>query len=261
MYRFWDEVIKLLFIDLKPKKIVEIGAATGENTRRILDYCQLFNSHLTVIDPEPQFDVEKWSEAYPNNLKIIKDFSLRVLPQLEDYDIVLIDGDHNWYTVYNELKQIEKMAVKKGKFPVVCLHDTEWPFGRRDMYYFPETIPEEFRHPYAKKGIQPGKSELVDEGGYFETLNNALYENGARNGVLTAIEDFLNETELSVNFFRIYSNHGLGILIPNQEEMIKTVQFILTSASSSLSVNQYPLAVLSYLVTPENTPGVSQYPL
>ncbi len=251
MFRFWNEVIKLLFIDLKPKKIVEIGAGTGENTKRILDYCQLLGAHLTVIDPQPQFDVEKWKAAYPDNLTIITQLSLEALPQLSDYDIVLIDGDHNWYTVYNELKEIEKAAAKKGEFPVVCLHDTEWPYGRRDMYYFPESIPEEFRHPYAKKGIQPGKSELVDEGGFFETLNNALYENGERNGVLSAVEDFLKETEMPVNFFRIYSNNGLGIIIPNKEEMIKMVQYIMTSSSANLNVSQYPLAVLSFAASQE----------
>ena len=28
-----------------------------------------------------------------------KELSLNVLPLLKDYDVALIDGDHNWYTV------------------------------------------------------------------------------------------------------------------------------------------------------------------
>ncbi|MEI0736392.1 hypothetical protein VQ056_06415 [Paenibacillus sp. JTLBN-2024] len=38
---------------------------------------------------------------------------------------------------------MERMALSAGAFPVVMLHDIDWPAGRRDMYYFPESIPEE----------------------------------------------------------------------------------------------------------------------
>ncbi len=40
--------------------------------------------------------------------------------------------------------------------PVLILHDVGWPYGRRDLYYTPETIPEEFRQPYEQAGMLPG---------------------------------------------------------------------------------------------------------
>ena len=48
-----------------------------------------------------------------------------------------------------------------GRLPVMILHDVAWPYGRRDLYYDPATIPEEFRQPYAQKGIAMGRSTLV----------------------------------------------------------------------------------------------------
>ena len=38
--------------------------------------------------------------------------------------------------------------------PVCFLHDVGWPYGRRDLYYAPERIPEEFRQPWAQKGLR-----------------------------------------------------------------------------------------------------------
>ena len=36
------------------------------------------------------------------------------------------------------------------------MHDVGWPYGRRDLYYAPEQIPEEFRQPYRRAGHAAG---------------------------------------------------------------------------------------------------------
>ena len=77
--------------------------------------------------------------------------------------MVLIDGDHNWYTVLSELETIERLCDERGQgFPLVLLHDIGWPYGRRDLYYDPASIPEEHRKPYDKKGMLPGVPGLVE---------------------------------------------------------------------------------------------------
>ena len=67
-----------------------------------------------------------------------------------------------------------------------------WPHGRRDAYWDSERIPAEHRqaletHPR----ILPGHPGLVDDGLLLYT--SAVHEGGPRNGVLTAIEDFLDD--------------------------------------------------------------------
>lgn len=95
----------------------------------------------------------------------------------------------------------------------ILLHDVIWPYARRDMYYQPETIPAEYRHPHAKQGIRYGKSALSADGGFNPDLCNASHEGGPRNGVLTAIEDFLKEYGDGYYFFSIEKEYGLGFLV------------------------------------------------
>src|ERR1039457_6819312 len=96
------------------------------------------------------------------NQYAVEGISLEVLPELSDaFDCVLIDGDHNWYTVFHELNVIsDRDLLKPGG--MVFFHDVEWPYGRRDMYFQPETIPQKYRHSCAQKGIVEGQSELSD---------------------------------------------------------------------------------------------------
>ncbi|MDR0271643.1 class I SAM-dependent methyltransferase [Paenibacillus sp.] len=230
MHRFWEKVIKPIIIAVHPEHIVEIGSLTGMNTFKILDYCKLAGARSTVIDPAPQFDVELLEAYYGDAFQMVRDYSLQALPKLEPYDMILIDGDHNWYTVYHELKQVEHTALSTGQFPVVMLHDVDWPYGRRDMYYFPESIPEEHRKPHAKLGVKPGEPVLVLQGGFNNTLSNALMEHGERNGVLTAVEDFLKGTPFDLTLHQLHSSNGLGIILPANSPAARVLPFILNTS-------------------------------
>ncbi len=67
--------------------------------------------------------------------------SLEQLPLLEEIDAVILDGDHNWYTVYNELKLLSRQVDDGRPYPLVLVHDIGWPYGRRDLYYDPDVDP------------------------------------------------------------------------------------------------------------------------
>jgi hypothetical protein len=187
-------------------------------------------SKLTVIDSKPLFNVPAFETVFYDELTVVQKSSLEALPEVKAADLVLIEGDHNWYTVYHELKQVEKMAEQSGTFPIVILHDTDWPYGRRDSYDSPESISSEYLKPYAMKGMLPGVRELVETDGINCTQYNALYEYGERNGVLTAIEDFLKETALQLSFHRVYSNNGLGIIAPANERSESFISYIVDTS-------------------------------
>jgi hypothetical protein len=189
-------------------QVCEIGSRFGEAAKLLSNVPQ---GNITVIDPCLDCDlVEKLCGQ--SRITVKKGISLAVLPQLsEAFDCILIDGDHNWYTVYHELKLIhERGLLKPGG--MIFFHDIEWPWGRRDMYYQPETIPPEYRHPWEQKGVVRGKSELSETGGWFPAYRKATHEGGPRNGVLTAIEDFLHEHEREYAFFRVREAVGLGMM-------------------------------------------------
>ncbi|MGA3034103.1 MAG: class I SAM-dependent methyltransferase [Terracidiphilus sp.] len=191
----------------------EVGARDGTSTNYFL---KLPLASYTVIDPCIDEDLRA-KYAGDARVRVVKSNSLDALaiggplaPGTQ-FDCILIDGDHNWYTVFNELRLIrQRHLLRPGGF--IFLHDVDWPYGRRDLYYQPDTIPAEFRHPFARKGIVRGRDSLVDAGGWNSQLANALHEGGARNGVMTAIEDFLAQHGNDYRFFRIRYQWGLGVL-------------------------------------------------
>lgn len=213
MHRFWDSIVRPLIWTFRPGNIVEIGADLGDNTKNLLEYCQKNNAVLHCIDPLPKFDVDQYKNRYGDCFLFYNGLSLNALPQIETFDMVLIDGDHNWYTVFHELKLIAKRCRKsQAVFPLILAHDVGWPYGRRDLYYNPENIPDIFRKPHCRKGIHPDSPELVEQEGLNSHLNNAIYENDYQSGVLTALEDFMDDEQGGYRLFTLPGLHGLGIL-------------------------------------------------
>ncbi|HXS46158.1 MAG TPA: glycosyltransferase, partial [Solirubrobacterales bacterium] len=216
MLAFWEGLLLPLIERLQPRRVVEIGADRGTTTRALLAWVEANDAVLHVIDPKPSFDGEELQREHPDALVFHKTLSLEALPQLEAIDFALIDGDHNWYTVLNELRLLEKNALTAKRLPpVVALHDIGWPYGRRDLYYDPERIPAEQRQPFERKGMRPDCEELVEDGinGH---LANARLPAERHSGVLGAVEDFIAASELSWKLFEVPGQHGLGLLAPKE---------------------------------------------
>jgi len=219
MYHFWGSVIKPLFDILQPRSITEIGADFGHNTRNILEYCRQTKSRAHIIDPFPKFEPEAFKSEYGDIFDFYRSLSLNALPIIPHMDAVLIDGDHNWYTVYHELKIIEKKCqMNHSEFPLIVIHDVDWPYARRDLYYHPDNIPEAFRMPYLQRGLNPDSKDMMDQGGLNPHLYNSIYEHNFRSGVLTAVEDFIKETDIPLMLKKISGFFGLGILYSSHHE-------------------------------------------
>jgi hypothetical protein len=215
MHPYWDSLIEPALVLRRPSSIVEVGSEQGKTTRRLLAFCKRYGGTVHAIDPAPQFDVSSWQQQFGDRFAFQQALSLQAIPTLGRFDVIFLDGDHNWYTVYHELVLIERRSRELGqRFPLVLFHDLGWPYGRRDLYYAPDTIPAEYRQPYAKKGLRPGAPELQDQGGLNSWLQNASTENTPRNGVLTGIEDYLKQTQQVLELIVLPGFHGLGLLFP-----------------------------------------------
>ncbi|HKO37306.1 MAG TPA: glycosyltransferase [Solirubrobacterales bacterium] len=212
MLAFWEALLEPLIEALGPRRIVEVGSDKGTTTRALLDWAEKHDATVDVIDPKPSFDVEELRRAHPKALVFHGAPSLEVLPNLKGADLALIDGDHNRYTVLNELRLLEQAAdAGKALPPVIALHDVGWPYGRRDLYYDPERIPAEERRPFERRGLRPDSDELVDDG-INPHLANAKLPAPRHNGVLGGIEDFVAESRRKWTLFEVAGQHGLGVL-------------------------------------------------
>lgn len=204
VYPFWTDVIQPLVEAADARRIVEIGALKGENTIQMISDLPTA-AELHVIDPAPAFGAE--FERLESNARFVlhRDLSLTVLPHLGQIDVALVDGDHNWYTVYHELRLLHDRLAKQGRWPpIVLLHDVLWPHGRRDQYYDVSTIPEEYRKPYREYEVDG------------VTVCNAVEEGGQRNGVMCALRDFLADHDGQYRVVLLPIYFGLAIVVDKQ---------------------------------------------
>ena len=195
---FWP-LIEPILNDLQPRRICEIGVAAGALTNRLLAWAEQRACAYIGIDPAPDASVIKRfaaSSGRPDR-RLLLQTSHASLPNLERCDVYFIDGDHNYFTVHGELKSIANSALNKtsqSRGPAIFMHDVGWPWGRRDMYYLPTTVPPEARQPWSETLGVPLDGEELIEGGLREPGRYAIacQPGGPRNGVLTAVEDFLS---------------------------------------------------------------------
>ena len=194
MSEFSDIILEVLDI-AEACRIVEIGAEFGGMSQTLANFALQHGGELTSIDPNPKPEFLDWA-ASSGSVRHIPLTSLEAIPTLEDVQAWVIDGDHNYYTVYHELHAIDALCRRDGKPLLAFLHDVSWPSGRRDMYYAPEEIPADWRHPYDfESGATLGSPDLARGRGFrgCGSFAMALHEGGPRNGVLTAVEDFIDE--------------------------------------------------------------------
>ncbi len=191
----FDEIIFALLERAKPRSVLEIGSETGAFSDRLMRLCEDTGAELVTVEPEPAphlIERALTSERF----HLYKGLSL---PFLEGVgcrsEFVLIDGDHNHHTVFHELMLIERAWAAQGIEGTILLHDVGWPCARRDAYYGPGVIPPEALHAHSyEHGTTLDRNELIAGGfrgcGAFAW---AKHEGGPRNGVRTAVDDFLRE--------------------------------------------------------------------
>jgi hypothetical protein len=190
------------------RSVAEVGAFAGDLTRVLLDWATGAGARVMAIDPSPQPGLVALLAEHPE-LELVRQTSLVALPEIPLPDAIVIDGDHNYYTVSEELRLIGERAPG-AELPLLLFHDVCWPHGRRDDYFNVEQIPEEARHPVAGKGLGLYPGDPGVRAGALPYPRSAAHEGGPGNGVLTAIEDFVAGRE-GVRLVVVPAFFGFGV--------------------------------------------------
>ena len=176
MLEFYElNIIPDLLKNFKVEKVIISGLKDKNLVNEILNYDASFIA-IDAVETHPELDT-------------IKGYPLNILPYHGNYGAIVINDDPNWYTIYNELNIIKKT---NDEFPLVFICNNRFPYKYRDAYSDPESIPDEFRQEYIKElPISYDNKRIVIDDEYY----HACAENTKKNGVSTAINDFLNENK------------------------------------------------------------------
>jgi len=207
---FRDHIVSWLDI-AEARTVLEIGSESGAFTRELLAFASVRDGGLWCVEPEPTIELEQL-DASDERFHLVAGRSPGALEALPPCDAYVIDGDHNHWTVTREL---EHAFREPERTPLAVLHDVCWPCGRRDQYYAPDALPPDAVHPHSwHLGSKPGVGEAVPGGlrgnGAFAV---ALQEGGERNGVRTAVEDFVGARE-GLRFAVLPAIFGVAVVYP-----------------------------------------------
>jgi hypothetical protein len=191
----------------RARSVIEIGSDRGLLTAELLEWAR-GGREIIAVDPAPHSELEALAQEHPE-LRLVRETSHDVLPEIDLADAIVLDGDHNYFTLSEELRLIGARAPG-ADLPLLLFHDVGWPHGRRDSYYVPERIPEDQRQPVVKDAlVVPGEPGIVEEGLPLDWA--AAHEGGERNGVLTAIEDFVGSRD-DLRLVTVPAFFGLGVV-------------------------------------------------
>jgi len=191
--------------------VLEIGSESGAFTSELLSFVARREGELWCVEPYPTLELEELG-ASEQRFHLIAGRSPQALEGVEPCDAYIVDGDHNYWTVSRELDHAFRNR-EIARAPLVVLHDVSWPCGRRDQYYAPDALPPGAVHPHSwDLGSRPGEKRAGRGGlrgsGAFAI---ALEEGGERNGVRTAVEDFVGGRE-DLRFVHVPSVFGVGFV-------------------------------------------------
>lgn len=211
MHRLFAAVVAPLIEAARPDVIAEVGAGSGRLTRRVLEAAGAEEAVVHAIDPAPTLDPDL-REAEADRLLVHAERATSVLGSIGPVDLALLDGDPNWHSVRSELRLLARTARHaEREAPLIAVHNIHWPFGRRDGYYDPEAIPPSLRREHTDLGLVPGRRAPTAEGLRLVPAS-AVREFEPRSGVLTAVEDFVADSDLDWTLVEVPGFHGVAVL-------------------------------------------------
>lgn len=152
MTKHWTQYanIRKWLYKSQPKTVVEIGALDGENTKNLASLIPDIGYKLTVLSD----DVENKLDG----VDYIKGVSYKEIPKFEDnsIDFAIIDTDHNYWTLMQELIAIHPKMKEDG---IIVMHDVDYYYynsGESTFYAdgseYPLSEIEQFRKEFGGMG-------------------------------------------------------------------------------------------------------------
>ena len=221
MFPLWDVAIAPVVTAVGASRVVEIGALRGETTVKMFDALGP-RGRAPRHRSRAGLRSSRARRGFPGRYVFHRAPSLDVLPSLPPMDVALVDGDHNWYTVYHELKLLAEVArdarcAPPGPVAPRCRMAVRATGSLLRRPSGPRGVPATVR----ARGDAAGRKRLFPGSGLNPTMWNAELEGGPRNGVMTALDDFIAEHERPLRRLVLPIYFGLAIVV-EEERLART---------------------------------------
>ena len=217
----FQEIFEIVFAHRKISTVAEVGVESGQ----VSSLYAALGATVYCVEPSPSDDLRAALEADPR-LNLVEWPSPAALAEMPVADLYVLDGDHNYVVVREELRWIAENASDA----LVLLNDVLWPCSRRDAYYMPTGLPAEAMHPVTQDGPTVWHDDVTPAGFLGRDFRFAAHAGGERNGVLTAVEDALAESGAEWRFEIIPAIFGLGVLARDADDLFAALHPYTSSA-------------------------------
>jgi len=139
--------IRKLMIERRPELVIECGAGNGECTRLLAHMLDNYPFDLHVISDKIVLDMDdriEWKIGI--SYRLLRDYDF------DSIGMVIIDTDHNYWTLQQELEAVAPRMKEGG---LILLHDVQEFYHNTGMamgYWNGESYPEETIMEHAKFG-------------------------------------------------------------------------------------------------------------
>jgi predicted O-methyltransferase YrrM len=172
-YHGYIPPIKQFLSQIPNPKVLEVGLCKGITTVPLFVFMSRFHENFEFIGVDVLLQesllvmIRNIDVSSTQKLILYQDSSLNVLPKLTEtsrkFDVVLLDGDHNYYTVSKELEYLDLLTNENS---LVLIDDYHGRWSEKDLWY-------------------------AEKEGY-ESVNNATKRiDTEKHGVKSAVDDFL----------------------------------------------------------------------
>ena len=159
-------------------RVLEIGVDRGVTmfplVTAMAGYCESF-MYMGVdvkVQDSVRFTLNYMPPPIPGSCFLMERNSLDILPELVEqqmkFDLILLDGDHNYHTVSKELEYMDSLLVQDG---LMVIDDYDGKWADRDLWYADRDGYEENKlvtRPVEseKSGVKPAVDEWLARVGW-----------------------------------------------------------------------------------------------
>lgn len=182
-YHGYIPAIKNFLSQIQHPSVLEIGLDKGITTVPLLVFMARYHEKFSfvgvdVLVQEPMMIMLNNIDVSADNQKISlrQDSSLNVIPKLIEssmkFDLILLDGDHNYYTVSKELSYLDQLSNNNT---LVIIDDYHGRWANRDLWYAEregyENISQVTQKVETEKhGVKPAVDEFLESNSNWESF-------------------------------------------------------------------------------------------